>query len=94
MEADDTPYHWYKDGKILFAEGGGGYMMGKAAAQMVKLLLNGEAPRVSIQLAMPADGGKTYICNTVVLRNTIVTEEPKEEKQEQKTVKESSVGIS
>lgn len=68
-------------------------MMGKAAAQMVKLLLNGETPRVSIQLATPADGGKTYICNTVVLRNTIVTEEPEEE-QEQKTVKESSVGIS
>ena len=94
MEADETAYNLYKDGKILFAEGGGGYMMGKAAAQMVKLLLNGEAPRVSIQLATPADGGKTYICNTVVLRNTIVTEEPEEEKQEQKTVKESSVGIS
>lgn len=94
MEADETAYNLYKDGKILFAEGGGGYMMGKAAAQMVKLLLNGETPRVSIQLATPADGGKTYICNTVVLRNTIVTEEPEEEKQEQKTVKESSVGIS
>ena len=42
MEADETAYNLYKDGKVLFAEGSGGYMMGRAAAQMVKLLLEGQ----------------------------------------------------
>ena len=37
MEADETAYNLYKDGKVLFAEGGSGYLMGRAAAQMVKL---------------------------------------------------------
>lgn len=94
MEIDETAYNLYKEGKILFAEGGGGYLMGKAAAQMVKLLLNGEAPRVAIQLATPADGGKTYLCNTVILRNMIEVEEPEDEAQEQSAPLSAAVGIS
>ena len=96
MEADETAYNLYKDGKVLFAEGSSGYLMGRAAAQMVKLLLNGEAPRVSIQLATPADGGKTYLCNTVVLRNTIAVEEPEETEtaEEQNSVMSAPMKIS
>ncbi len=93
MEADATAYSLYAEGKILFAEGGGGYMMGRAAAQMVKLLLNGENPRVSIQLATPADSGKTYLCNAVVIRNMIETEQP-EETDEEPAVQSAPVGIS
>ena len=96
MEADETAYNLYKDGKVLFAEGGSGYLMGRAATQMVKLLLNGEAPRVSIQLATPADSGKTYLCNTVVLRNTIAVEEPEETEttEEQNSVMSAPMRIS
>ena len=93
MEADATAYSLYAEGKILFAEGGGGYMMGRAAAQMVKLLLNGENPRVSIQLATPADSGKTYLCKAVVIRNMIETEQP-EETDEEPAVQSAPVGIS
>lgn len=79
MEADETAYNLYKDGKVLFVEGGGGYMMGRAAAQMLKLLLDGQLPRVSGSLASQADGGKTFQCNPVVLQNIIATEQPEEE---------------
>lgn len=85
-------YNLYKDGKVLFAEGSGGYMMGRAAAQMVKLLLEGQLPRVSSSLASQTDGGKTFLCNPVVLRNEIETVEPEE--QDANTSRTAAVGIS
>lgn len=92
MEADETAYNLYKDGKVLFAEGGGGYMMGRAAAQMVKLLLEDQLPRVSNSLASQTDGGKTFLCNPVVLRNVIETVEPEE--QDTNSSRTAAVGIS
>ena len=92
MEADETAYNLYKDGKVLFAEGSGGYMMGRAAAQMVKLLLEGQLPRVSSSLASQTDGGKTFLCNPVVLRNVIETVEPEE--QDTNSSRTAAVGIS
>lgn len=92
MEADETAYNLYKDGKVLFAEGGGGYMMGRAAAQMLRLLLEDQIPRVSGSLASQADGGKTFLCNPVVLRNVIETVEPEE--QDANSSRTAAVGIS
>lgn len=79
MEIDETAYNLFKDGKVLFAEGAGGYMMGRAAAQMIAQLVYGQAPRVSAFLATPADGGKNFLCTPVMLKNTISVEQPEEE---------------
>ena len=79
MEIDETAYNLFKDGKVLFAEGAGGYMMGRAAAQMIAQLVYGQAPRVSAFLATPADGGKNFLCTPVMLKNTIAVEQPEEE---------------
>lgn len=68
MEIDETAYNLFKDGKVLFAEGAGGYMMGRAAAQMIAQLVYGQAPRVSAFLATPADGGKNFLCTPVMLK--------------------------
>lgn len=92
MEADETAYNLYKDGKVLFAEGSGGYMMGRAAAQILRLLLEDQIPRVSGSLASQADGGKTFLCNPVVLRNVIETVEPEE--QDTNSSRTAAVGIS
>lgn len=92
MEADETAYNLYKDGKVLFAEGSGGYMMGRAAAQILRLLLEGQIPRVSSSLASQTDGGKTFLCNPVVLRNVIETVEPEE--QDTNSSRTAAVGIS
>ena len=79
MEIDETAYNLFKDGKVLFAEGAGGYMMGRAAAQMIAQLVYGQAPRVSAFLATPADGGKNFLCTPVMLKNTIAVEQLEEE---------------
>ena len=79
MEADATAYRLYEQGRIQFAEGSSGHVMGKAAAQMVTALLNEEQPRIASQLATPADSGKTFLCNAVVLRNMIETDEPEDD---------------
>ena len=79
MEADATAYRLYEQGRILFAEGSSGHVMGKAAAQLVTALLNEEQPRIASQLATPADSGKTFLCNAVVLRNMIETDEPEDD---------------
>lgn len=92
MEADETAYNLYKDGKVLFAEGSGGYMMGRAAAQILRLLLEDQIPRVSSSLASQTDGGKTFLCNPVVLRNVIETVEPEE--QDTNSGRTAAVGIS
>ena len=92
MEADETAYNRRCPPQKALSHPYTGYMMGRAAAQMVKLLQEGQLPRVSSSLASQTDGGKTFLCNPVVLRNVIETVEPEE--QDANTSRTAAVGIS
>lgn len=79
MSADETAYMLHGYGQILFATGNGGTVLGRMAAGMISTLESGEALSYTTVGIMPTNGGRTYLCNGVTLRNIIISENPDDE---------------
>lgn len=71
MDMDITAYNLYEEGKVLFATGNGGMVLGQITADLARQLLAGETPVFSSSAAQVANEGRTFLCNPLTLRSII-----------------------
>lgn len=76
MDMDTTAYNLYKEGKVLFATGNGGMVLGQVTADLARQLLAGETPLLSSSIAQVANEGRTFLCNPLTLRSMIEQKMP------------------